>query len=61
VDKTKRILIEAQDLGRRLMGISTDLPPDEAITELQLCDCQLEDLITVLMGIDDDDTDGNAQ
>jgi hypothetical protein len=61
VDKTKRILIEAQDLGRRLTGISTDLPPDEAIAELQLCDCHLEDLITVLMGIDDGDTDGNAQ
>jgi len=61
VSKTKRILLEVQDLGRRLVGINTDLPPDEAITELQHCDCHLEDLITVLMGIEDDDTDGNPQ
>jgi hypothetical protein len=61
VDKTKEILEQVQVLGRRLARINTDLPLDEAIKELRQCDSHLEDLITVLMGINDDDTDGNAR
>jgi len=49
VDKTKQILEEVRDLGQRLAGINTDLPVDEAITELQSCDRNLRSVIEVLV------------
>ena len=49
MDKTKQILEEVRDLGQRLAGINTDLPLDEAITELQSCDRCLRTLIETLV------------
>jgi len=46
---TKEILEEVRDLGWRLAGINTDLPLDEAITELQSCDRNLRSVIEVLV------------
>jgi hypothetical protein len=44
VDKTKDILIQVQDIGRRLTGMNVDLPVDIAFEEIQECRIALDEL-----------------
>ena len=38
---TKELLIQAQDIGRRLAGISVELPTGQALVEVSDCEREL--------------------
>ena len=48
--ETKEILVQVQDIGRRLEGINTDLSASEALIEAETCTDELNAL-TGLLGM----------
>jgi hypothetical protein len=70
VDKTKEILVQVQDLGRRMAGINVELPVSYAIVELSYCLAVLTALRAALRRertalrraeVEDDSTDGDTE
>ena len=71
MDKTREILVQVQDVGRRLAGINIELSPGQALTEIHACERELAHLAEQVMlykladvlGIEliDDDTDEDAE
>lgn len=60
MSETQELLIEIQDIGRRLEGINTDLSASEALIEAEACTDELNALMGLLgmlmLAEHDDDT-----